>query len=84
MLKGQVSTHFSKLLSVGRRDEVVNAIEQWPVIFSPDVTTCAEDDQKLFGTVVHISKAKKVSVASKSADKKAKREMAYHRLVFVR
>jgi hypothetical protein len=59
-------------------------IEHWPVIVSSEVSMFPEEDQLLFGTVVHVSKAKKVIVSSKNAsDKKAKKELPYFGLVFV-
>lgn len=85
MATSEVVTHFSNLLSLGQRQLVVDAVAQWPVIRASEVSMYPEEDERLLGTVVHVSKAKKVTVGSKnSVDKKAKRELPYHRLVFVR
>jgi hypothetical protein len=79
-----VVTKFSSLIRAGKMDDAATMVEQWPVVVSSHVTMYGGERCKLLGTVLHVSKAKKLNVASKGGEKKMKRDLAYHRLLFVR
>lgn len=76
-------TVISKMLS--NRDEkgVRKLVKDWPVICSSQVTVGGGRKTKLIGTLLHISKARKVLVTA-GKEKKIKKELAYYRLMFIR
>lgn len=80
-----VVTKFSDFIRNGKLDDAAAIISTWPVVLSSDVQVFSAEKCKLLGAVLHISRGKKVHVASKTVgDKKSKRQVVYHRLLFVR
>ena len=70
-------------MSRGQLDRAVAAVAGYQTVVSTNVHTGGQK-VKLLGTVLHISKAKKLGFTRTFADKKAKCETTYFRLVFCR
>ena len=76
-------TMLGAFLSRGQLDRAVAAVAAYQTVVSTEVRTGGQK-VKLVGTALHISKAKKVGYTRTFAEKKAKRETTYFRLVFCR
>ena len=60
-------------------------VRRYEVVVSANVSVSCSVNSKLLGTVLHVAKCKKVTFNVKvGAEKKARRESAYYRLVFCR
>jgi len=66
-------TMLGAFLSRGQLDRAVAAVAAYQTVISTEVRTGGQE-VKLVGTVLHISKAKKVGYTRTFAEKKAKRE----------
>lgn len=73
----------SVLIEKGNFEKVNNIIKNYPEMVSTQVSTTGERS-KVFGTVVHIAKGKKLLMSVKIAEKKFKKEGSYFRMVFCR
>ena len=72
-------------LKKGRRDDALAFARQHRVVVSGSVETGESGLVRLLGTVLHVSKGKKLSIAkSTTGDKKQRRDVNYFRLVFCR
>ena len=63
------------------------AVAGFRVVTISDVAESSGGKTQLHGTVLHMSRSKKVTITTKipgGVAKKAKTELAYHRLVFIR
>jgi len=63
--------------------KVVAIVQTYKTLVSSSVSTTGEL-AKVLGTVLHVSKAKKVSFTAKIGEKKMKRDVAYYRMMFCR
>ena len=72
------------LIKKGRLAEADKVIENYRVMSSHEISAGGASKSKVYGQILHISKAASVSVAKKFGDKKIKRQMANYRLVFCR
>jgi hypothetical protein len=73
----------SYLIKRGRVNDAIAAVQTYPKLLSSGITVSGEKSQ-LVGLVLHVSKTKKVNLTKAVGEKKFKREVAYHRLVFCR
>jgi len=76
-------TILTSYLSRGQLDKAVNSVSTYQEVLSSTVTTGGAKI-RLSGTVLHISKMKKLGFAKPFGDKKSKREVSYFRLIFCR
>ena len=73
----------SYFLKRGRETDAVASVANWQTVVSAGVSAAAEK-LKCLGYVLHVSKAKKLTVTKTVAEKRHKQEVSYFRLVFCR
>jgi hypothetical protein len=90
MSRSEVITYYSKLMREHNNIEVHSLTAKWPVVLLSDINPDGGVRRKVRGTILNISKGKKVVIGMNKpgggggAEKKLKRELAYHLLVFLR
>ena len=78
-------TKFSNYIRSGKLTEAKALVRDWPIVHSGDITMQGGTKTKLNGTILHISKGKKVHMLTKYGnEKRVKKEVSYYRLVFLR
>lgn len=75
-------TAFAQMLRCRDENGAMNMIKNWKVVTSVEVKISGEKNL-LLGTVLHISKGKKVQVGI-GREKKIRKELPYFRLFFIR
>lgn len=83
LLMASCITKLAFLLKKGRVDEARASVEGYRHVISASVGNNAEKCV-LHGTVLHVSKSKKVGFFGKMGEKRTKKEVTYFRLVFCR
>ena len=77
-------SRFALMIQECKFDEVKALIDRYPTIVSGSASVSGRKS-KVLGTVLHVSKGKKLTYNSKTTiDKKIKKETAYYRMVFCR
>jgi hypothetical protein len=74
----------SHLIKKGRMNDAEAATADYRLLSSHEVSATGGSRTKVAGMVLHVSKAANVAVAKKLGDKKVKRQVLNHRLVFCR
>ena len=77
-------TRVSILVQNGKLAEANQLIDTWPTILSTNVSFSGVEKVKALGTVLHVSKTKKLQYIRTVGKKKMKKKAIYHRLVFCR
>ena len=72
------------LVRNGKLAEANQVIDTWPIVLSTNVSFSGVERVKVLGTVLHVSKTKKLQYVRTVGEKKMKKEANYHRLVFCR
>ena len=73
----------SLLLKRNRTSEINKELEKFTDEPSTNVTISGAK-VKVTGLVLHVSKSKKLNVQKTVGDKRSRRELSYHRLIFCR
>ena len=77
-------TRITRLLYQRKLQDAIASVDRHETVFSWEVAVGTRKNEKLIGTVLHISKGKKLSFVYTVAGKKMKRDTTYHRLIFCR
>jgi hypothetical protein len=76
-------TRFARMAANKDEKGIVRIVKDYRTIASTSVTYFG-GQAKVLGTVLHVSKGKKLTFTGRVADKKIKREISYYRMVFCR
>ena len=77
-------SRFAMMVQEGKFNEIESLIYRYPTIVSTSASVTGQKS-KVLGTVLHVSKGKKITYNMKTVgDKKIKKETAYYRMVFCR
>jgi ribosomal protein L21 len=79
-----MASKIAMLVKKGKTDDALAAVAAFTVLVSNNVSVSGANKTMVKGMVLHIARSKKVTIAKSQGDKKTKRELPYHRLVFCR